>query len=161
MTTSEKLELETRKLELEDANFRVNSDGWVKKTSLDGQEFMESPTGDIWEIANCREYPELNNEQLFTWDAAIRETARAGKRIPSDQEFDKLLKTKNDMPNLVFAGYRNTAGSFLNLSSAGTFWSSVQSGSNAWRRYLHSGFGTVYRATYSKAYGFSVRCLKD
>ena len=159
--TSEKLELEARKLELEDANFRVNSAGWVKKTSSSGQEYLESPAGDIWEIVSCKEHPELNGEQLFTWNAAIREAARAGKRIPSDQEFDKLLKTKNDMPNLVFAGYRNPSGSFRNLSSAGYFWSSVQSGSTAWRRLLDSGFVTVYRGAISKARGFSVRCFKD
>ena len=61
----------------------------------------------------------------------------------------------------LLAGNRNTNGSFNNLSSNGNFWSSVQSGSNAWYRGLHSGYATVFRGAYSKAGGFSVRCLKN
>ncbi|MBU2568320.1 MAG: hypothetical protein KJ967_06075 [Elusimicrobia bacterium] len=61
----------------------------------------------------------------------------------------------------LLSGNRNTNGSFNNLSSNGNFWSSVQSGSNAWRRNLNSGNDTVNRDTNSKANGFSVRCLKD
>jgi len=154
---------EEKRLELEPFNFRVNSNGWVKRTDPNGQEYLESPPSrpGIWEFINCKKHPELNGEQLFTWDAAMRETARAGKRIPSNEEFDKLLKTKDDMPNPVFAGYRNPDGSFSYGGSNGYFWSSVQSSSSAWRRYLHSGEVRVGRSTHNKAYGFSVRCLKD
>jgi len=149
------------KLELELSNFRVDSDGWVKKTGPEGVRYLESPTGDIWEIINCHGYPELNGEQLFTWDAAMRETAKAGKKIPTNEEFSQLLKTREDMPNPVFAGYRNTDGSFYYLSSYGYFWTSVQSGSYAWNRILNSSNATVYRNTNDKANGFSVRCLKN
>jgi len=62
----------------------------------------------------------------------------------------------------LLGGSRNTDSSFYNLSSNGNFWSSSQSSSaDAWRRLLHSGNTTVYRNHFSKAYGFSVRCLKD
>jgi len=61
----------------------------------------------------------------------------------------------------LLAGNRNTNGSFNNLSSNGNFWSSVQSGSNAWNRNLNSGNATVNRNANSKANGFSVRCLKN
>ena len=63
--------------------------------------------------------------------------------------------------NGLRAGFRTTGGSFSYLSSFGLFWSSLQSGSTAWRRCLFSGVATVYRNPYGKAYGFSVRCLKD
>ena len=59
------------------------------------------------------------------------------------------------------AGNRNTTGAFAIRSSYAFFWSSSSSGSNAWNRGLYSGGATVYRYTYSKAYGFSVRCLKN
>lgn len=59
------------------------------------------------------------------------------------------------------AGYRNPDGSFTSLSSGGSFWSSLQSGSNAWSRNVLSGSAQVYRNTFSKLYGFSVRCLKN
>lgn len=61
----------------------------------------------------------------------------------------------------LLAGIRNTDGSFDYLTTNGNFWASLQSGANAWGRYLSSGSATVYRNTGGKLYGFSVRCLKD
>ncbi len=58
-------------------------------------------------------------------------------------------------------GYRHTNGSFYSRSSNLYLWSSTPSGSNAWRRYLNSPYSTVYRDAFNKAYGFSVRCLRD
>jgi uncharacterized protein (TIGR02145 family) len=63
--------------------------------------------------------------------------------------------------NGLLAGNRYTDGSFDDLTSNGYFWTSLQSGANAWGRGLYSGFATVYRYTYGKLFGFSVRCLKD
>jgi uncharacterized protein (TIGR02145 family) len=61
----------------------------------------------------------------------------------------------------LLAGNRNTDGSFNNVGAHGNFWSSVQSGANAWRRRLHSGYATVDRLANDQLGGFSVRCLKD
>ncbi|MFH1759198.1 MAG: FISUMP domain-containing protein, partial [Patescibacteria group bacterium] len=104
---------------------------------------------------------EYDEEQLFTWQAAMRETKKAGKRMPTDEEFTELLKTKSDMPNIVLAGYRDTDGSFSNQSSYAYFWSSAESSTYAWTRLLSSSYATVYRHALSPAVGFSVRCLKD
>ena len=60
------------------------------------------------------------------------------------------------------AGYRNTDGSFGSLGSVAPFWSSsAASSSNAWRRYLTTSYSTVDRYDCNKAFGFSVRCLRD
>src|SRR5665648_96679 len=61
--------------------------------------------------------------------------------------------------NMPLAGYRGTAGSFYSLSSIGFLWSSSESSTSAWRRYLSSGYATVLRDANDKGYGFSVRCL--
>ena len=61
----------------------------------------------------------------------------------------------------ILAGNRNTSGTFLSSGSNAYFWSSVQSGTSAWYRYLDSGTATVFRNAVDKAFGFSVRCLKD
>ncbi len=61
----------------------------------------------------------------------------------------------------LLAGNRNTDGSFDYVGSRVYFWPSLQSGGEAWRRSLNSGYPQVYRGTYDKAAGFSVRCLKD
>ena len=59
------------------------------------------------------------------------------------------------------AGYRSTGGSFFSRGTYALIWSSLESGSSAWRRYLYSGFATVNRAASSELYGFSVRCVQD
>jgi len=62
--------------------------------------------------------------------------------------------------NVPRAGYRDTGGTFGNLSSAAYLWSSSESSATyAWIRYLTSGHAAVYRDTDDKGYGFSVRCL--
>ena len=148
---------EAQKLEFEDHNFKVNSDGWEKIT-VDDESYLVNEEEDIWEFSDG----EAKGEQLFTWDAMMRETKKVGKRVPTDEEFDILLKTKEDMPNLVYAGHRSTSGAFSYLGSYANFWSSSQSSSTyAWSRYLHSSESRVNRATDTKTHGFSVRCLKD
>jgi len=83
-------------LELEDYNFRVNSDGW-KKITVDEKEYLENPEADIWEILDGA----ARGEQLFTFNAAKRETKKAGKRIPTDEEFSKLAKNKEDIKKMT------------------------------------------------------------
>jgi uncharacterized protein (TIGR02145 family) len=62
----------------------------------------------------------------------------------------------------LLAGYRDTNGTFGSRSSFGYWWSSSASGaSNAFFRFLFSGFRGVFRNAFDRAYGFSVRCLKD
>ena len=151
-----KEELKVNELKLESKNFRVNSDEWIKKT-IDDFEILESPTQDIWEINEGK----LKGEQLFTWEAAMRETKKAGKRIPTDDELNKLISTKEDIENLVLAGYRYTNGCFYGRGTITYLWSSSESGANAWRRYLDSASSTVLRSMVDKAYGFSVRCLQN
>ena len=59
-------------------------------------------------------------------------------------------------------GYRNAVGSFLNRAYNGYWWSSSQYDSSlAWLRYLYYLNANVYWSPNNKAYGFSVRCLKD
>ena len=143
-------------LELEDHNFRVNSKGWVK-VNIDGEFYLQNPEGNIWEITKG----ENKGEQLFTFQAMMRETKKAGERVPTDEEFSKLVKTKDDIKNLKYSGYRNTDGTFYYLGTNALFWSSTVSGSNAWHRYLYYTNATVNRYENIQAFGFSVRCLKD
>ncbi|MDO8566507.1 MAG: fibrobacter succinogenes major paralogous domain-containing protein [Candidatus Moranbacteria bacterium] len=61
----------------------------------------------------------------------------------------------------ILAGYRGTDGSFGDRGAGTSLWSSTPSGGNAWNRYLDSGSTAVGRNAGAKAYGFSVRCLKN
>ena len=145
-----------KELKLESKNFRVNSDGWTKKT-IDNIETLESPTKDIWEINEGK----LKGEQLFTWEAAMRETKKAGKQMPTDEEFKNILRTKKDIENLLFAGHCYTNNCFNNQGTHMFLWTSSESGTHAWIRYLYLTNSTVFFSTYDKENGFSVRCLQD
>lgn len=143
-------------MKLQQHNFRVDSTGWKKETR-NGVTVLVSPCGGITEYAS---EDHNKGQQLFTWDAAMRETKKAGLRIPTDKEFYELVKTKEDIPNLIFTGYRDTTGSFYTRGTYANLWSSSESGVSAWYRYLNSAFYTVARDIYDKANGFSVRCLE-
>jgi len=59
------------------------------------------------------------------------------------------------------SGYRGTGGNY-NVRSFETFlWSSTESGAIAWIRDLGYLITQVFRSANNKAYGFSVRCVKD
>jgi len=144
-------------LELEDYNFKINSDGW-KKITVDNEEYLENKEGDVWELLS----EECRGEQLFTYDAAIRETKKVGKLIPTDDELSELLTEKDDLKNIKYSGYRVTNASFYSLGSTLDLWSSSpSSATGAWRRTLATSYSTVYRNAHRKANGFSVRCLKN
>ena len=144
-------------LELEEENFKINSDGW-KKITVDNEEYLENPEKDVWELLS----EECRGEQLFTYDSAIRETKKAGKLIPSDEQLSELLKTAEDLKNVVYPGYRSANGSYYNQGDGITLWSASESSyTYAWlRSFIHS-YATVARYSGSKAYGVSVRCLKN
>ncbi|MBU3925039.1 fibrobacter succinogenes major paralogous domain-containing protein [Patescibacteria group bacterium] len=167
-------------MEFEEKNFRVNSDGWEKRTR-DGQEYLVNPLSDIWQLIGGK----ADGEQLFTWDAAIRETRKVGKRMPTDKEVEQALKS-SDMPNLVLAGYRydnrvfNGQGDrayfwwFGKLSSSdfngqgdrAYFWLSTESSYDtpkawAFRLPLEVFDPRPMKALVKKTDAFSIRCLKD
>ena len=58
-------------------------------------------------------------------------------------------------------GDRSTSGSFFDQSSFAYFWSSSESGGNAWTRMLFYSIPKVRRTGFSKSNGFSVRCVQD
>jgi uncharacterized protein (TIGR02145 family) len=55
----------------------------------------------------------------------------------------------------------NGAGYFDHLNINVYFWSSLESGSSAWVRFVGTGTASVYRIAYSKLDGYSIRCVKD
>lgn len=150
-----KLLEQEKNLVFEDHNFHINSDNW-KEIKVENEKYLVNPEGDAWQIIGG----EADGEQVFLWDAAIRETAKAGKRMPTDRRLTELLKTKSDMPNLVFAGYRNTNGLIYNQGKFAYFWSSTEDGTAAWNQILSSRDDLADRGAHGKEHGFSVRCLK-
>lgn len=58
-------------------------------------------------------------------------------------------------------GNRVSLGTFNDLGSDGYWWSSTESGANAWYRDLFYVNDVVFRFSVDKRLGFSVRCLRD
>ena len=82
------------KLELEETNFRISSEEWEIK-EIDWEKVKINPEGDITEFLDWK----FKWEQLFTWWAMMRETEKRNKRVPTDEEFNELLKVKEDLKN--------------------------------------------------------------
>ncbi|MGR3317636.1 MAG: FISUMP domain-containing protein [Candidatus Anammoxibacter sp.] len=97
----------------------------------------------------------------------VSNTCVEGK-VAQDEVYNSCfqhMKTRRIKWSFIFqallAGNRNTDGSFNNRGTNAIFWSSTESGSNAWNRKLNSNEARVNRNTNNKANGFSVRCVKD
>ena len=59
-------------------------------------------------------------------------------------------------------GSRDSSGSFSTLGDSGLWWSATEDGSSgAWRRSLFYDSSYVLRYSSNKAYGYSVRCVRD
>jgi uncharacterized protein (TIGR02145 family) len=91
-----------------------------------------------------------------TWGCAI-----AGDKLKTADDCFGVVSCGSSGFEGLLAGHRLTGGSFYGRGAYTLIWSSLESDSNAWIRYLGSGLSTVSRNAFSKAYGFSVRCLKD
>ena len=144
-----KIKLEPKKIKLDPTNLKIDSDGWRKYTNDDRQEYLVNSDGDVWEY---------KGNQYFTWEAAMREAEKLGKRLPTDEELE-LLEIE-DYGEVVCVGYGNTNGTFYRLGVSTDIWASTESGTTAWSRYLR--FNTaINRRTYDKTYGFSVRCVDE
>lgn len=154
-------------------NFRVASHGWPKRVLADGRLIQTNPGGDITELLEGS----LAGEQLFTWEAALRETAKAGKRLPSTEDWASGIRAINPavLPmagwqddttvrkalGLKLAGYRGDLSTACCLQEKqGYYWASSPIGPEG--HLVIFSDTQVCPAYYSNgAHSFSVRCLAD
>ncbi len=58
-------------------------------------------------------------------------------------------------------GYNYPGGQFSDITHHVDFWTSTETGTNAWYRKLNYGYATVGRNNNNENYGFSLRCVRD
>lgn len=116
------------------------------------------PTDDEWKTMEM----ELGMTQAQADATNWRGTDEGEKMKSTSGWYNNGNGTNSSGFNALPGGYRGSNGSFSTLGSDGGWWSSTEdSGSDAWYRYLLYNHGQVHRGNDSKAYGFSVRCLKN
>lgn len=113
-----------------------------------------APTG--WHVPSDSEWITLTN---FLGDYAggkMKETGTAHWNNPNADATNSSGFT--GLPG----GYRNGNGAFGYIGGYGNWWSSTEvNTSHAWARNLDYSNGWVSRNDTDKAFGFSVRCLRD
>lgn len=107
-----------------------------------------------WHIPTDTEYKTL---EMYLGMSQVQADA-TGWRGTTEGTKLKPNGTSGFEGNLAGYGY---SGSFDDRSTGGGLWSSSGSGANAWGRYLYSSEARVYRYSYGKSSGLSVRCLQD
>jgi len=143
------------KKKLETSNFRIDSEGWELK-EYGKVTCKVNPEKDVVEYVSGVA-KELEGEQLFTWEAAMRETKKAGKRMPTEEEWEEVREEVVGCG--IYPGYLgSSSGALFYRGSFGHYWSSTQFSST-------SGYSLCFYSSNSnmlfsdKAYGYSVRCL--
>jgi hypothetical protein len=109
------------------------------------------------------------NTNLWQGVSGVNNPCPSGYRLPTDTEFEAERAswgTNNAAGafgsplKLPMSGYRfNGDGSLLNVGTIGYYWSSTVSGPSS--RLLLFNSSNALMDTIYRAYGFSVRCLKD
>ena len=113
------------------------------------------PTHDEWTTMERS----INGSTAFPYDTTT--TGWLGTNEGSKLSLLTLNGTNLTGFTALMSGTRHTTGAFGHRSLRTLIWSSSPSDTSAWARYLNTANATVYRLTYSKVNGFSVRCIKN
>jgi uncharacterized protein (TIGR02145 family) len=109
------------------------------------------------------------NNNLWQGVNGINNPCPSGYRLPTntEQDAERTSWSQNNSIGafgsplkLPLSGLRfNADGSLYYVGSGGYYWSSTVNGTSSWNLDFYS--GNAYMYYYDRAYGFSVRCLKD
>lgn len=156
---------------LEKENFRIRSDGWETLVLKDGTVVKTNVLRDVWELCDG----EFAGEQHFTIRAAHRETERAGKRMPTSEEWIEIIHTVNpeieedgkwkedtsvrESLGLGLVGYHQAFSSeHVFRGKFGFYWASASSG-NKGHYLLLTSTQVIPARNAVQANGLSIRCL--
>lgn len=99
--------------------------------------------------------------KLYNWYAVNdpRGLAPEGYHIPTVEEMEDF---RDEFLDGLSGGFRYDDGCYFSIEVLGSWWGSTEVDStNAWTSYLDFTNSFLYLSSYSKEYGFSVRCVKD
>jgi len=110
------------------------------------------------------------NHNLWQETSGINNPCPSGFRVPTQIEWENVrtswsqndaVGAYNSPLKLVVAGYRaGTTGAFFSVASSGMYWSSsIYEGNKA--RYLRFDSSSAEMKSIHRAFGMSIRCIKD
>ena len=120
-------------------------------------------------IIGASDWRSPQNDNLWQGVNGINNPCPSGYRIPTEAELEaeRLSWSANNSTGalasplkLPVAGYRvNSSGSLIIVGTGGDYWSSTVSGAGSRDLYFGSSSAVMYGS--GRAFGISVRCLKD
>lgn len=112
---------------------------------------------DGWHIPSDEEWKALEMYLGMTREQADMENTWRGEGVGTS-----LIEGGSSGYEAKLSGRRSSAGSYMLRGLYEYAWTSTEYGDNAWRRCLNGSDSRVGRwNTFPKAYGFSVRCIKN
>lgn len=152
-----------------------NSVAWIQEQEESVKKVLKLEDSNLWEPTNpkIKLNPKKASETIqqawknnwnwyynFPW--ALAEAEFLGKRIPTKKEWKQLTKQDEEyILNMPKAGSRDrNNGLYYNQGTNGYYWSSSPSATNAFALSFSSANVRPTDAG-SRAYGFTVRCLKN
>jgi len=146
------------------------ADGHEKRTSGTTSTLSDTDTpghGDF--ILSSGDWRSSQNDNLWQGVDGVNNPCPAGFRLPTEVEWEAERTSWNSNDNdgaigsplkLTMAGFRSNVNGLLNdVGSGGYYWSSTVDVVLARHLYLGSSGANLYSGT--RAFGLSVRCLKD
>lgn len=150
-----------RPKDLEPQNFRIDSAGWEERRDASGFRYLANPENDVTEVV---EGPYAGEQHFDTGEAVARELAKAGKTIPTAEQWNFLREFEEGwiLSKLPLAGLRANVGEACGFGYFGTYgcyWGISDRGKAA--SYVLLSQRRAYPVHDSaRRFGFSVRCLK-
>ncbi len=152
--------------ELEETSFTVDTIGWREEMrEIDGKmrPVKVSPARDGFEEGAITSYGDMSDPireiQHFTWEVAKYYTEKAGKRMPTKEEWEGLIAA-GKTNNMSLSGRRNKNNyTYDHQGAVGYYWASSLNGPYAYNALFRVSGGTI---AYNdlRGIGFSVWCIK-
>ena len=139
--------------------------GFADATALEALSATTTPGHPNFILTNAVPYDWLATQaDPDRWATANQGPCPAGYHVPTDTEWNTAdnTDTYNSALKLPSAGHRNRDGLLFTQGTNGHYWSStVSTVSVTDARYLHFLSTEANTTNNNRAYGFSVRCLRD